>query len=128
MTGRGTSYTSEIETPSGLTFHASIYVPPDAEYADQHELAEVAAFGATKMLVDVDRAEDARREAIDLAGALEAAKEALTCGEPLYDDGPRCIRRLGHPELHHAATGHQWEIIPDPFLNRDGQAAEPPVF
>jgi len=46
----GTSYTSEITTPSGLTFHASIYVPPDAEHADQHELAEVAQMGASRML------------------------------------------------------------------------------
>lgn len=50
MTERGTSYTAEIETPSGLTFHAGVYVPPDAEYDDQHELIDVANAGAARMV------------------------------------------------------------------------------
>ena len=60
MSEPGTSYTAEIETPSGLTFHASIYIPPDAEHADQHESAERAAYAVTRMLTDHERGVEVR--------------------------------------------------------------------
>lgn len=83
MSEPGTSYTAEIVTPSGLTFHASIYVPPDAEHADQHESAERAAYAVTRMLADHERGEEARN--------AEAARRASRC--PSTD----CYGERGHP-------------------------------
>lgn len=62
MSEPGTSYTAEIQTPSGLTFHASIYVPPDAEHDDQHELSEVVHMCATRMLTAHEKSVEWRRQ------------------------------------------------------------------
>lgn len=46
----GTIYRAGITTPSGLRFEATVYVPEDAEYDDQHELAELVGYGVQVMV------------------------------------------------------------------------------
>lgn len=45
----GTSYGGDVTLPNGISFTTSIYVPDDATYPDQGELAEVAQMGVSTM-------------------------------------------------------------------------------
>lgn len=122
MHERGTSYTAEIETPSGLTFHASVYVPPDAEYADMNEQAEVVQMGVSRMIGSHLRGEELREHARETSGdddawAATVQPAPLTC--PIkYAEGDVVLEcaEPPHPynEPHRTATGLQW-IEPPPF-------------
>lgn len=56
MTDQPTVYRSEITTPSGVEIRVEVILPADAEYADQHELAEAVAVMAMRLVSYVDRA------------------------------------------------------------------------
>lgn len=108
---RGTSYTAEIETPSGLTFHASVYVPPDAEYAAMNEQAEVVELGVSHMLAVHLASDNARAEtaARDLETSGDDEGWSRTVGACFVSFGAHvCVLDHGHPGAHRAENGMQW--------------------
>lgn len=111
---RGTSYTAEIETPSGLAFYAEVYVPPEAEYADQHELVDVVNAGAARM---VGMAARVPTSTDDEAWAATVQPAPARCGAVWEDVGVHLVcakPEHGYSELHRTAAGLQW-IEPLPF-------------
>lgn len=105
----GTSYTAEISTPSGLTFHASAYVPPDAEHDGQHELAEAVMRHASAMLVEHDRGIAAR--AADPEDRFAGIGACFDPAPTIAGNAVICHLPHGHPGAHRSQSGTEWSNV-----------------
>ena len=84
----GTTYRSAVILPSGITVEATIHVPDDAEYDDQHELTEAVERGVAVMV-------NARGFQLHRAAPVRVP-HCTGCGHPEHLAG-KCLEAVAEP-------------------------------